>query len=205
MQQVNYDSLWDYDRMSVLIHPTENDNPHGVVSCGELSNATCQRIIDEHKNDKNLLVSGRVQKDGEFVDDTTTRDVDAWIINEDNAWIDDIVANTTYTALEYLKYDVVGLLERPQLLRYKTSSKGYTWHTDLGEKEASIRKISISINLNNGYEGGALSFFSNGLYKLQMHKGLSVAFPSFLSHMVEPIKKGERWSLVAWISGHPFR
>jgi len=35
--------------------------------------------------------------------------------------------------------------------------------------------------------------------------GQSLAFPSFLSHKVLPVTKGERWALVAWISGTPFR
>lgn len=199
------DCLWEEDSMAIAINPKQNKNSHGVVNCGDISHSTCKRIINEHKNSLNKLVVGRVQEDGKYVENKNVRDVHAWIIHQDNDWIDEIIINSTYTALQYLDYDVVGLLERPQLLRYSAPSKGYQWHTDLGQNEASNRKISISINLNETYSGGALSFFSDRLYKLNMIQGQSVAFPSFLSHKVMPVTKGVRWSLVAWISGSAFR
>lgn len=199
------DCLWDYRLMSVVIEPSKNNNPHGVVSCGDINESTCKRIINEHKNPNNLSVVGKVQRNDGYVTDTKIRDVDAWIIREDADWINDLIVNTTHTALEHLNYEVVGLLERPQLLRYNSPSSGYRWHTDIGQKDSSIRKISISINLNDSYDGGSLLFFSDNIFKLKMHRGMTVAFPSFLSHKVMPITKGTRWSLVAWISGHPFR
>ena len=199
------DCLWEEDSMALAINPKQNKNSHGVVNCGDISNSICRRLIDEHKNQNNKLVTGRVQQGDKYIENKNIRDVTAWIIHEDNEWVDEIIINTTYTALQYLDYDVVGLLERPQLLRYTAPSKGYQWHIDLGQNESSNRKISISINLNDNYDGGALAFFSDKLYKLKMPRGQSVAFPAFLSHKVMPITKGERWSLVAWISGGVFR
>ena len=104
-----------------------------------------------------------------------------------------------------MDYNVVGLLERPQLLNYKQNSKGYDWHTDIGLGMASTRKISITVNLNDNYEGGNLQFFSDKTYEFNPPRGDAIAFPSFLPHRVTPITKGERWSLVAWIGGQPFR
>jgi|TARA_S200002703_G_scaffold156751_1_gene163060 PKHD-type hydroxylase len=204
MHRTNLDTLWDCDKMALAINPKQNKNSHGVVQCGDLSKKTCQRIIDEHKNEIHLNVKGRIQKNNKYSLDKK-RDVDVWVIDESATWIDEIIINSTYTALQYLDYDVVGLLERPQLLRYTSPSEGYDWHTDLGEEEASTRKISLSIALNNQYEGGNIAFFSNKLFEHKMPLGQSLAFPSFLSHRVMPITKGERWALVSWISGHPFR
>ena len=59
--------------------------------------------------------------------------------------------------MNYLDYNLVGLLERPQLLRYTSPSRGYNWHIDLGQGEASTRKISISM-LNEDFVGGELLF-----------------------------------------------
>ena len=113
--------------------------------------------------------------------------------------------STAETAMSYLNYNLVGLLERPQLLRYTSPSRGYNWHIDLGQGEASTRKISISICLNEDFVGGELLFFSDELYKLKLPLGKCIAFPSFLSHKVLPVRQGVRWALVAWISGEPFR
>ena len=190
--------------MALAINPKQNKNSHGVVTCGDLSKSTCERIIKEHKNKIHKKVKGRIQKNNNFVIDKK-RQVDVWVIDESATWIDEIIINSTYTALEYLDYDVVGLLERPQLLRYTAPSIGYDWHTDLGEDEASTRKISISIALNDQYEGGKIAFFSNKLFQHKMPIGQSLAFPSFLSHRVMPIEKGERWALVSWVGGQPFR
>ena len=204
MHRANLDTLWDYDKMALAINPKQNKNSHGVVTCGDLSKSTCERIIKEHKNKIHQKVKGRIQKNNKFIIDKK-RQVDGWVIDESVTWIEEIIINSTYTALEYLDYDVVGLLESPQLLRYTAPSIGYDWHTDLGEDEASTRKISISIALNDQYEGGKIAFFSNKLFQHKMPIGQSLAFPSFLSHRVMPIEKGERWALVSWVSGQPFR
>ena len=200
-----YDTFWDCDEMALAINPKQTETTHGVISCGELPKSTCERIINEHKSQKNLCVTGRVSDKKKFETKKEVRDVTAYIINEDRLWLDEIVISLAETALAYLSYDVVGLIERPQLLHYKENSNGYNWHTDIGMGMASTRKISISVNLNDEYKGGAFEFFSDKSYKFNLPKGQSIAFPSFLSHRVQPITKGERLALVAWIGGQPFR
>lgn len=61
------------------------------------------------------------------------------------------------------------------------------------------RQISISIQLNDDYEGGELSFF-NGSYVVPKKKGLLTIFPSFalFPHKVSEIKSGRRYSVVTW-------
>lgn len=198
------DTLWDVGNMGLAINPKQNNTSHGVIKVGDIPENTCKKIIAEHENVVNYHVRGRVNENGKFVENNK-RDVDVWVIDESIDWIDHILISCVETAMEYLDYDIVGLIERPQLLRYKAPSIGYKWHVDLGDKEMSTRKISISINLNDGYEGGELVFFSDALTKLKMPRGMSIAFPSFLSHKVMPVTKGERWALVSWISGNPFR
>ena len=191
--------------MALAINPRQTETTHGVISCGELPLSTCKRIIDEHKSQKNLCVTGRVADKNKYKRDKQIRDVTSYVINEETIWLDEIILSLAETALAYLTYDVVGLLERPQLLHYKENSNGYNWHTDIGTGVASTRKISISVNLNDQYEGGSFEFFSDKTYKFSVPQGQAIDFPSFLSHRVTPITKGERWALVAWIGGQPFR
>ena len=205
MVKIRFDTFWDYETMHHAIFPKITNKIHGVVNCGNLGRNICKKIINEHLNKDNVQITGRVQHKKGYVINKQIRDVDTWVIHEDQEWIDKIIINTTHTALQSLHYAVIGLLERPQLLRYRAPSKGYSWHTDICENESSIRKISISITLNDDYQGGSMAFFSDKLYKVKLTRGQSIAFPSFLSHKVMPLQYGERWALVAWISGNAFR
>ena len=200
-----YDTFWDCEEMALAINPKQVKTTHGVVSCGEITKTTCNRLIDESQCSNNLNVVGRVSSKDSYEENSEIRQVNAFIIHQDKLWVDELVISLAETAMAYLQYDIVGLLERPQLLNYKESSKGYDWHTDIGLGMASTRKISISVNLNDNYEGGTLQFFSDKTYEFNPPRGDAIAFPSFLPHRVTPITKGERWSLVAWIGGQPFR
>jgi hypothetical protein len=95
--------------------------------------------------------------------------------------------------------------ESPQLLRYEAPSSGYDWHHDLGNGNAAQRKISISIFLNDDYEGGEFCLFDKGEVIAPSKAGTAIAFSSFIPHRVKPITKGIRWSLVSWIAGPEFK
>ena len=69
------------------------------------------------------------------------------------------------------------------------------------------RKLSMSILLNDDYEGGGFKFAGdidnpiggNGT------KGTVIVFPSYHSHSVEKVTKGIRYSLVVWFLGKGFK
>ena len=65
------------------------------------------------------------------------------------------------------------------------------------------RKISMSLILNDDYEGGDLILFDVGPMKQEV--GTMIFFPSFLPHEVTPVTKGTRYSLVMWFLGTPWR
>ena len=68
--------------------------------------------------------------------------------------------------------------------------------------DGKVRKLSMTINLNDEYEGGELEI--NG-ETVKMKKGTIVFFPSFLKHQAKSVTKGNRYSLVAWFLGPPFK
>ncbi len=56
------------------------------------------------------------------------------------------------------------------------------------------------------YEGGIFELFINKhVRELPKKKGMVALFPSYFMHRVTPVTKGERRSLVLWVSGPPFR
>jgi len=87
------------------------------------------------------------------------------------------------------------------LLKYSIGGK-YNIHTD--HFTNAPRHLSIIMNLNDKYEGGDLIFADqkdNQIKKLKLGKGSIVFFPSnfMYPHSIQPITKGTRYSIVAWL------
>ena len=87
------------------------------------------------------------------------------------------------------------------LLKYEPGGK-YTVHTD--HFSTSPRHLSVIINLNDEYEGGDLVFRDQKnleIKRLKLTAGSIVFFPSnfMYPHSIEPITKGTRYSIVAWL------
>lgn len=87
------------------------------------------------------------------------------------------------------------------LLKYTPGGK-YETHTD--HFTNTPRHLSIIINLNDDYEGGDLIFTDQKqkeIKRLKLGKGSIVFFPSnfMYPHGIQPITKGTRYSIVAWL------
>tara|TARA_R100000773_G_C4202901_1_gene104756 strand:+ start:272 stop:841 length:570 start_codon:yes stop_codon:yes gene_type:complete len=189
--------------MSLCIPPPLGGE-HGITKTDILTEQLCDKIINLSK--KSTYRAGKVfNKDGKETNVVSIRDVDVWRIHEKEVWLDELLIEQVVRANETFNYHLSGLIERPQLLRYKSPNNSYNWHSDLGVGDASNRKISCSILLNNDFSGGELQFFLNGSETCIMDIGDCILFSSFISHRVTRVTKGERWSLVAWFSGPQFR
>ena len=87
------------------------------------------------------------------------------------------------------------------LLKYTPGGK-YETHTD--HFTNTPRHLSVIINLNDDYEGGDLIFTDQNekeIKTLKLGKGTMVFFPSnfMYPHRIQPITKGTRYSIVAWL------
>ena len=87
------------------------------------------------------------------------------------------------------------------LLKYSVGGR-YEVHTD--HYTNSPRHLSIIMNLNDNYEGGDLIFTAQNkeeIKRLKLSEGSIVFFPSnfMYPHSIEPITKGTRYSIVAWL------
>ena len=67
--------------------------------------------------------------------------------------------------------------------------------------------MSLSVQLSDAadYDGGGLEFAAHGELREARRIGTAVAFPAFLHHRVQPVRRGIRRSLVAWGHGPMFR
>ena len=116
--------------------------------------------------------------------------------------------------------------EPAQFTIYK-EGQHYSWHPDSWDKpydnpndpntHGKIRKLTTVLILSDpeDYEGGALEFnFGNTdpakkqntlIPKEVGAKGTIVVFPSHVSHRVQPVTKGVRYSMPTWHLGWPFK
>jgi PKHD-type hydroxylase len=133
----------------------------------------------------------------------------SWIYPNDNTiWIYNRVRDIVLKLNEqYFNFHLIGFCEGFQFTEYKAPSGYYSTHIDKWT-DGPIRKLSITIQLSDpsDYEGGNLElFFANDPEIAPKEQGLLLAFPSYTLHGVTPVTKGTRYSLVAWISGDPFK
>jgi PKHD-type hydroxylase len=133
----------------------------------------------------------------------------SWLQNSpDTKWVFDKLADVTSELnAKFFRFDLTGFGEALQMTNYNSGENGmYGWHVDYGGNVS--RKLSLVVQLSHpsDYEGGELQIktdANNSTVKKQ--RGFIVAFPSYTLHQVTPVTKGTRQSLVAWISGPPFR
>jgi PKHD-type hydroxylase len=103
------------------------------------------------------------------------------------------------------QFDIYDIRE-VQIARY-IPGDFYDWHLDIGRNKTSTRKLSLSVQLSDpsSYEGGELVLRDFDDEEPVKEIGTVFVFPSYISHRVNRILTGERWSLVAWVHGPPFR
>ena len=148
----------------------------------------------------------KVHENAKETANSDIRDAEIYYIDAKEDRLYRILNKIAVSANKYFKYDINGI-EKAQIISYKAPSKGYEYHMDIGpEGTAATRKISMSLLLNEDYEGGEICFRSSEYERCtRPEKGEAVIFSSFLSHKVKPITKGERFVVVAWFTGPPFR
>lgn len=106
------------------------------------------------------------------------------------------------------KFDIDSIKEM-NMLKYGVGGK-YDWHQDVIYKHPKERKFTFIIQLSdsNEYEGGDLEFYENNLGHNPdecREKGSMIVFSSFLYHRITPLTKGNRYSIVGWVFGPPWK
>lgn len=123
----------------------------------------------------------------------------------DTNWIFDKLEAAVANLMQHFRFEVVGFYEGAQLYRYPTG--GFlNPHMDIGKGYMSTRKLGITVQLSeaDSYDGGELEFIDS-TETAPREVGTIVVFPTYMSHRVRPVTRGERFSLVSWVHGPPFR
>ena len=175
---------------------------------GAIDKPTCDKIIQLAKD--KWITSGTLAGEENVRENEVV-----WIRDQ---WVYDLVGPYMAKANDIAewKYEIHSS-EDIQISRYKEGDF-YTWHRDgKGDhlsvyKEAyRVRKLSMTVMLNDDYEGGEFQFANYSEEKCNIHtpvpnkRGTVIVFPSDTEHRVTPVTKGIRYSLVVWFLGPPFK
>jgi len=131
--------------------------------------------------------------------------------NKEWEWAYDRLINLVDIAnKEMWKFNLVSAPEMIQYTTYHGNEEGhYGAHMDCGTGLASLRKVSITVQLSEptDYEGGNLQLLKANEQWIDAprEKGGAVIFPSFLYHKVVPVTSGIRRSLVLWVGGEHYK
>tara|TARA_R100000084_G_scaffold36232_4_gene14546 strand:+ start:2093 stop:2647 length:555 start_codon:yes stop_codon:yes gene_type:complete len=176
---------------------------HGVTGLS-VSQEEIDLFLDYLVEAKGIVA--KVNDQGEEIQKKEIRDATIYYIDEKQTRLYQILNKIAFSANKYFKYDINGI-EKAQIIHYKAPSNGYEYHIDIGpDGTAAHRKISMSLLLNEEYEGGEICFRSSEKESCTRPKmGEVVLFSSFLSHKVKPVTTGDRYVVVAWFTGPPFR
>lgn len=135
----------------------------------------------------------------------------AWIpINGSTNWIYERLTNYINDANDqFFQFDL-DKIERIQFTYYDSKEDGaYNKHIDpMNWNIPHNRKLSLVVQLSDPdeYEGGELLLHtSKEPTVIKKQKGLTAFFPSYVLHECTPVTKGERYVLVAWVHGPPFK
>jgi PKHD-type hydroxylase len=175
----------------------------------EVNKETCDKIIALAEDWQPAKVHSNLN--AELKNNPYERITDVTWCNE--RWVYDLVWNYLDIANRNSNWNFqIDACEAMQLARYSKDGhfkfhqdgNGFT-RFDNGNKfvHGKTRKLSMSIILNDEYEGGEFEFF--GQEQVIGKRGTIIVFPSYMMHRVKPVTKGTRYSLVTWFCGEPFK
>ena len=180
-----------------------NNDTHVLEMKEELTKENCQEILRLAKSWEKAEVEG--------VEEIRNSKI-FWTSEQ---WIIDLVWKymESYNEVTGLNYDISGV-EAIQITRYEKGDY-YDFHIDgkgshKNAVNGKVRKISMTIQLNDDYEGGdfQVALFKRGkviIETIAQGTGSIILFPSIVEHSVTPVTSGTRYSLVAWFIGVPFK
>ena len=157
---------------------------------------------------KEDLMESFIGAPGSSKQDTKVRDSDIFFLPSSKTEYAFVFQKCVDYIMEANKTFFQAEVDKIQNLQYTVYNKGqyYGQHMDMLAQSSvqNVRKISFSVQLTDPtkYEGGDLLIQMGGeQWAAPRDFGSITFFPSYMMHKVTPITKGERRSLVGWVSG----
>ena len=142
-------------------------------------------------------------------EDSVRKSTIRWMTGPDGEddWLYQRIFNMVNEANDHLwGFNLSHAAESLQYTEYPPNGGHYDWHIDCGPHIQAQRKISVTVQLNDDYEGGELQLWRGQKPVTALkEKACVVIFPSYMLHRITPVTKGVRNSLVLWLGGDHYR
>lgn len=164
-----------------------------LINIPIFSKEQCDSIISKYAEGE--YITGQTSDSGEALTESDVRQCDVINLITENKLIEDITSK--------IKESIQTPIEINELIFIRYNEGGqYKVHIDRGE--GLPRKFSLSIPLNENYEGGAFDVYTtnkaNSRRRIVQNIGTAIFFDSRLPHAVTPVTEGTRYVLVGWIN-----
>lgn len=91
-------------------------------------------------------------------------------------------------------------MDRMLVSSYDAADQGFfSAHRDNTVSSSAHRQFAVSINLNDGYDGGALTFPEFGTQAFSAPAGGAIVFSCALLHAVTPVTRGRRYACLPFV------
>lgn len=184
---------------NALPKPTLYTQPHAPVHIvpDVLDEALANRILQHFETGKQYKgkIGDEVVKSGKRRTDVDVADADLLRA------IDTKLAQSLFPEIQKIGAFEVTHRQRYRIGCYDSADEGfYNQHRDTGLPSNAYRRYSVSIMLNDAFEGGEVEFPEyHAQYKAPKYGAL--CFPSALLHQINPVTSGKRYVMVSFLHG----
>ncbi len=164
-----------------------------------LSDDFCEHLIAVFNSSE--IFNGAVGAEGIY-SPTAKKRSDLIISKELRLIIDKKLSRNLFPEIEKIYGFKVAGRENYKIGLYSGENQGFFKpHRDNYIKETAYRRIAMTINLSDNYQGGGLRFpeYDNRVYKPS--RGSIIAFPAGIMHEALPVTSGERFILLGFFHG----
>jgi predicted 2-oxoglutarate/Fe(II)-dependent dioxygenase YbiX len=171
-----------------------------------LSEQTCANLIELWRTGGNeaaeiLRITGVGSKRLVDPDILRRRDYDLGE-SEYESRVQDTIMRRVRPELEKAFHFRIREFERMKIGCYDSKDQGgLEPHRDTDNLATKSRRFSMSINLNQDYEGGFVCFPEFGPNRFQLETGSALVFSASLLHAVRPVERGARLALITHLLG----
>lgn len=193
------------ERLAPLPRYTGMDTHAPIIMLPNVLEAElCRRLVDEY--DRNGGIESGVMKE---IDGKTVGVYDSRHKRRDDFLIEDAELRASLQRRVQLKvipivrkafcFEITRM-ERYIVGRYEAASGGhFKPHRDNTTKGTAHRRFALSVNLNDGFTGGSLSFPEYGPRAYDIPPGAAIVFSGSLLHAVSPVTKGVRYAFLPFL------
>lgn len=188
----------------VFAQPTLNKNIRVCWYDNAFSSEECDLVVSSFS--KAELIKAGVSGENTYDDKIRKSKVSWHDWNQENDWLYQKLHHYAQDANNARwQFNLSAFSEPIQFTKYEGDGGHYDYHQDSGTGPMSIRKLSMVLLLSDpkDYDGGQLELFNHEPFPT--NKGTLIIFPSYEQHKVHPVTRGVRYSLVAWVSGPPYK